>query len=137
MPDLPAPFPLAIVIADAVHIDPSNGKAFIMGTFSTIQASAFPGAHQSIGVFISLTGGRGNVPIKATLVRTGEDEETIAQAEAELEFADPRVIVDLVLTFKDIVFAEPGEYRVQLYAAGEFMIERRFVVLSPATEEER
>jgi hypothetical protein len=137
MPDLPAPFPLAIVIADAVHIDPSNGKAFILGTFSVIHATGFPAAHQFMAVFISLTGGRGIVPIRATIIRTGEEEEIIAQTDGEVEFSDPRVIVDLMLGLEGIVFPAPGEYRVQLYAAGEFMTERRLVVVDPKSESEQ
>jgi hypothetical protein len=42
-----------------------------------------------------------------------------------------------MLGLEGIVFPAPGEYRVQLYAAGEFMTERRLVVVDPKSESEQ
>ena len=59
------------------------------------------------------------------------DEERPPQFEGELiaEFQDPREVVELDYHFSGVVFAAPGEYRLQLFAAGEFLLERRRAVI--------
>src|SRR4029077_1434550 len=124
----PPPYPLAMVIADAIHTDPGTGKRFILGTFSVLHATAFPAVQASMAVYISLTDGRGKVPFRFALVRTDADEETLFETNGELEFNDPRAVMDMVFAFQNVQFPHPGEYRFELHAAGEFMIERRILL---------
>ena len=133
---VPPPFPLAIVVADAIHRDPATGKSYILGTFSGLAAADFPASHPSLALYVSLSGGRGKVPVRVDFVRTNEDDEIVASAEAEVEFPDPRTIVDIALTFQGLVFPAPGEYRFQVFAADEFMGERRILMLGRSEGEQ-
>jgi hypothetical protein len=48
--------------------------------------------------------------------------------ETVVSFADPLVVLEVVFTQARVVFPEPGEYRLQLFAAGEPLLERRLQV---------
>ena len=125
-----APYPLAMVVCDAVWRDPGTGKFFILGTFTTIHSHTFPATHPQLAVYVSLTDGRGTIPVKLTLVSTEqEDVELLFEAELEFEFNDPRMIAELVFTVQGVAFPKPGEYRFQLFAGGDFVIERRILLI--------
>lgn len=131
MPDdragVPAPYPLAMLICDAVHIDPGTGKQSILGTFSIIGARRFPVTHPRLSIYIALTDGRGKVPLRLTLV-DADEEETLFESKAEVEFSDPRAIAEIAMQIGGLTFPRPGEYRFQLFAQGEHIIERRIVL---------
>jgi len=69
------PYVLAMLICDAIWKDPSTGKSFLLGTFSSIAATVFPVVHPVMGIYIVLTDGRGKVPIKLQLVSADEDDD--------------------------------------------------------------
>ena len=50
------------------------------------------------------------------------------EANAEADFSDVRSIVIIDVVMRDLSFPMPGEYRVQVFARGEFIMERSFVV---------
>ena len=129
---IPPPYPLAMVISDAIWRDPGTGKRTILGCFSVIFAKTFPAAHAMMAVYVAITDGRGKVPIVLKIVTAmddQEDETVLIEATSEVEFSDPRTVVELDLHFGNLVFPKPGEYRFQLYAANEFLMERRLVVV--------
>ena len=70
------PFPLAMVICDAVWRDPATGKWTLLGCFSAIEARVFPCFRPNLAVFVSLTDGRGKTPLKLRLVDVNEEQET-------------------------------------------------------------
>jgi hypothetical protein len=45
-------------------------------------------------------------------------------------FPNPVTEVELVVVLDEIVFPEPGEYRLQLFAAGQLWRERRVMVIA-------
>ena len=49
--------------------------------------------------------------------------------ETTVNFLDPTEEVEVVFRLLDLVFPEPGDYRVQLYGAGQFLRERRFLLI--------
>lgn len=55
MPDGLEPLPLAMILCDAVHIDPTTGKRTLLGLFSTLVSSEFPTVVRSMAVHVSLT----------------------------------------------------------------------------------
>ena len=125
---VPPPYPLAMVICDSIWHDRGTGKRFLLGCFSTIHATDFPATHPVMAVYVAITNGRGAVPFKIQLVDADEEREPLWIAEAEIEFTDPRSVVELEFVMKGVTFPEPGEYRFQLFASGQWNMERRFLV---------
>jgi hypothetical protein len=129
MPEqLPAPYTLAMVLCDAIWIDPSNGKTTLLGTFDEIGAKRFPMVHPMFAVYILMKDGQGLVPIKLRVVDLDEEREPLFVVENDLEFSDRQAIMNMNVYLEGITFPAPGEYRVQLFARGEFVLERRLVV---------
>ena len=126
--NVPAPYPLAMVIADAIWRDPGTGKRTILGCFSLIAAREFPAVHPQLAVYVAITDGRGTVPFRVQMVDMEEEGEPIFQAEGEVQFEDPRSIIEMDFHFAGVTFPHPGEYRIQLFASGEFLLERRIVI---------
>jgi hypothetical protein len=124
MPALPVP--LAMVVCDAVWRDPATGKHFLLGCFSAIGAHSFPTTHPTLAIYIALTDGYG----KATLVVRLVDSESRALLESrmDVDFTDPRAVMEIGLQFQNLTFAGPGEYRLQLHAGDSFVMERRVLV---------
>jgi hypothetical protein len=133
------PYPLAIVICDALHMDPATGKKTILGTFTAFQSTVFPFKSGQMVVYLALTDGRGKIPFELRLVRVDNedgDQPAIFTATGELECIDPLAVMEIGLGMKGIEFPSPGEYRFQFYACGDFVIERRLVVIDTAAQEQ-
>jgi hypothetical protein len=125
---IPPPDALAIGICDLIHRDPGTGKRFILGCFTAVHALEFPAVHPLMGVYLDLTNGRGKVQLRVQIVDTDEEREPIWSVEQEIEFGDPRIVAELDFMIGGLTFPEPGEYRVQVYVANQFVIERRLLV---------
>ena len=129
MPQPPAlPYPLAMVICDAVWRDPSTGKHTLLGCFNGIAASAFPTVHPQLSVFVAITEGYGKVAMALRLVDGVEVSRSLSEANIELDFADPMAIAEIAVQFQKLQFERPGTYRLQLVTAGNLLMERRIVV---------
>ena len=124
---IPPPYPLAMVICDNIHLDPGTGKKFLLGCFSVIHAREFPATHPMMCLYVSVTNGRGNMPFKVQLIDADEVREPIWAVEQEVEFSDPRMVMEMVFYLGGITFPEPGEYRFQLFASNEFIMECRIL----------
>jgi hypothetical protein len=124
----PPPEVLALVLADHIHHDDETGKLFILGTRLQIWARSFPLDHPALAVYAALVDGRGNITLRFRLVDSDEEGEVVAEEEAEVTFDDPLTELQVVVSFNELVFPEPGEYRLQLFAGGQFLRERRLMV---------
>ncbi len=131
----PAPYPLAMVVCDGFWRDPSTGKHTLIGTFSTLVGRSFPLVHPGMAVYVSLTEGRGRTRIRFELVDVDEQYPPVFQAEGEISFPNPRAVCELCLPVQGATFRRPGEYRLKLFAGGQFVIERRIIVLGPSQPE--
>ena len=120
---------LAFVIADHVHRDESAGKFFILGTRASVGAPTFPFTCPSLGVYASMVDGRGQTVVRLRLVDVDEAREPVLDYETTVNFLDPTEEVEVAFRLVDLVFPEPGDYRWQLYGAGQFLRERRFLVI--------
>ncbi len=123
----PPPEVLALVIADHVHRDDSTGKFFILGTRSSIGAAVFPFNCPSLAVYAGMIDGRGETPVRLRLIDVDEAREPVLEFETTVNFLDPTEEVEVVFRLVDLSFPEPGDYRLQLYGAGQFLRERRFL----------
>jgi hypothetical protein len=128
------PLALAMIISDAIWTDPGSGKKTILGTFSVIFGREFPLTLPVLAVYLALTDARGKVPMMLRLVDVDELRDPVGEAPFDVDFADPIMIAEGVFHLPNLIFPEHGEYRLQLMADGELIIERRVVVL-PAPEE--
>ena len=134
---LPVPYPLAIVICDAIYRCPATGKVSLLGCYSAIVAKEFPVTHQGMAIHITLTDGHGQIPIKIRLIDAAESRDPVFELDGQIVFSDPRMVADLDLRAGPIVFVAPGEYRLQLFARGEHVIERRIVVIGAEAENQK
>lgn len=134
------PYPLAIIICDGFHVDPSNGKKTILGTFSAFRSSQFPFKIGQVVVYLALTDGRGKIPFELRLVKVdnqGDDEPIIFSAQGDLQSDDPLAVMEMGIGLGNVEIPMPGEYRFQFYACGEFVIERRLVVIDTRPPEQQ
>jgi hypothetical protein len=123
------PLALAMIISDAIWIDPSTGKKTILGVFSAIGGNEFPLTLPQIVVYVALTDARGIVPLTLRLVDVDEIRGPIIEMYLSPDFVDPVTILEVTPHLKDVVFPEPGEYRLQLLTGGDLIIERRIPVM--------
>jgi len=130
------PYPLAMVACDAVHRDQTTGKRTLLGLFSTIRAAQLPYVHPRLAVYVALTDARGRLPVALRLVHANEDRAALFEARTEVEFGDPRAIVEIDFHVREVRFETAGEYRFQLEAAGQLLMERRILVFTPGEDEQ-
>jgi hypothetical protein len=126
---------LAMVVCDAVWVDPATGKSTILGTFTSIRGYDFPLTVPTMAVYLALTDARGTVPFELRLVDVDEEQEPVFRTELSQEFPDPIVVAEIVVILENTIFPAPGEYRLQLFAVGQFLMERRIFVEEYGKEE--
>jgi hypothetical protein len=127
--DSHAPFALSMIICDAVHLDPSTEKAFILGCFASIRAMDFPALHPEMTVFAEVTDCRGPTPFLVRIVDADEHSEPVAEVPMEIDIPDPLATAFLVLRLSGLIFPKPGEYRVQLFSGNTHLMERRLILV--------
>jgi hypothetical protein len=81
-----------------------------------------------ISVYVALTDGRGKTPVKLQLLGADEEDGVLFEGEMEIEWQDPRMVVELTFAMANITFPRPGEYRFCLFGANEFILERRILI---------
>src|SRR5687768_573998 len=116
------PIGLAMVLCDAIAVEPATGKKSILGCFSAILAREFPAFHPTMSVYVALTDGYGKTPCVFRLIDAEELSPPLFQADAEAEFEDPRLVVEVMMKIPGVVFPTPGEYRFQVFANEQFVL---------------
>jgi hypothetical protein len=129
------PIVLAMVLADTVLVDVATGKNTIQGTYQTLVAPAFPYTHAAVVVYVALTEGHGATTVQLRLVDRDEARPPIFELESQVSFPDPLTDVEIVFAQPGVVFPEPGEYRLQLFAGNAPLLERRLEI-SPEEDSE-
>jgi hypothetical protein len=125
----PPPEVLAFVVADHGYRDDVSGKLFLLGIRWFIGASTFPWHQPRLTVYVALVEGRGENVFQVRLIDVDQAREPVFVEEATVNFSDPITEHEVVFQLPDLVFPEPGEYRVELYADGRFLRERRLVLI--------
>lgn len=120
---------LALVAADHVYRDDVTGKLFILGTRSAFGAVAFPFSCPSLAVYVSMIDGRGEKALLIRLIDVDAVREPVLEYETTVNFLDPTEEVEVVFRLEELVFPEPGDYRLQIHGAGQFLRERRLLII--------
>lgn len=121
---------VAMIVADAVLRDVATGKYTIQGTYLVLGAPSFPYTHPSVVVYAALTEGYGATTVKLRLVDVDEVHPPPFELDTIVDFPDPLAIAEVVFAKANVVFPEPGEYRFQLFGAGELLRERRLQMVA-------
>jgi len=124
----PPPKALSFLVCDYIHRDTSTGKATLIGCFANLFTPSFPIKVPMMAVYAVVTNGHGKVPIRVKIVDAEEELEPINDSVFEVEFTDPRMTAEVVGFLTDVTFPKPGEYRLQLYAWNECLVERKIQV---------
>jgi len=90
------PIVLAFVLADTIFSEAGTGKWYINGTFSVIFSATFPCVHPRIAVYLALTNGHGQTPLKIRLIDANELRPALIEAELPVNFPDPIIVVESV-----------------------------------------
>lgn len=138
MPDEPVehqpPDVLAMILAENILQELATNKFYIQGTFSHIYAKEFPAVYW-LNVYLALTDGHGRTEIKIRLVDVDEASDPILEHALMVDFRDPLQVVETVFAIRGVQFPAPGEYRIQVFGAGQPLRERRLQVIpAPGAE---
>ena len=104
--------------------------------YSAITAASFPAVHPTAGIFVALTDGHGEVPIKIRLMDVDEEREPVFEITVKVIFANPLAVIELALQTPAFEFPAPGEYRLQLFGGvdDDPLMERRIMLLVTQNE---
>jgi hypothetical protein len=124
----PPPIVLAMILAETVLHDLTTDKMTIQGTYHAVEAPTFPHTHPAINLCVALTEGYGETALQFRLVDVDDTQPAIFELESTVDFADPFEVVEMVFSKLHVVFPQPGEYRLQLFAGSHPLLERRLEV---------
>ncbi len=136
MADGREPFGLAMIVCDAVHIDPWNGKRSLLGLFSGFVSPTFPLTIPALSVYAALTECVGKTSLTLRIVDANEQRVPIYEEKGEVECDDPLAVLDAEFKIVGVQIPHPGEYRIQLFASGTPIMERRILAAQRPKKEE-
>lgn len=107
------PILLSWLTCDAVHMDPSTGKHYLLGCFSNIRASAFPVVHPKMVWFLSLTdASRGEHQLRISM---GLDMHKLSPVvDRPFKSVSPTAVINIVNELRKVTFNSPGDYTIQI-----------------------
>ena len=102
---------LAWMSCDGVHIDPSTGKHYIMGTFSNIRVRRFPATHPKMFWFLTLTDvSVGTHSLKISFGLPLENPKTFVNR--NFESKSPVTRINLINEIQNLRFDQEGDYSI-------------------------
>ncbi len=124
------PIGLALIICDQVITDQDTKKRSLIGIFNNVQARQFPCAHPHMCVFVSVTGGHGEVDAEVRCSREGDglDEAPCFALKGRIRFDSPLHIVEINFDLRNVQFHQAGAYRIDLLCDGVPVLQRPFTV---------
>jgi hypothetical protein len=123
------PIPLTLLVCDGAHRDPATGKWTLLGLFNSIQSGEYPSVHPFMIAYLAITDAHGKVPLRFQLVDLDESEPPLFLVDGELEVENPRFVAEMVIPIPPVTFRHGGEHLLQVYAHGQFLLERRILAL--------
>ena len=127
------PYPLAMVVCDAIYLDPHSGKRSLTGVFSVVRTDSFPVTVIALAVYVALSEWIGTHTLALQLVDMTEDAGPLFRMEAEQEYHDPLQVIEVDFRLGRVTFPAPGKYRLQLFA-GDSLLHERLLLAVPFAE---
>jgi len=127
MPNPPAlPEILSLQVCERVIRDVDSRQSSVIGILDTIASHGFPLTIPHLTLFMELTSGHGRTELKVRLVDSLEEHPPLFEAVIDANLGDPLVVHQVPITTLGLKFPAPGQYRVQVYAMGTLLRERKF-----------
>ena len=118
---------LIFATCDGVHIEPTTGKHYLMGIFSSLRAREFPMMHPQMVWFVSLTDASvGQHQLRLSLGLPGM--EPLMSVERPFESKSPLHRIHLVNQLQNVPFQQPGDYSAAIEVDDEPLLVTSFVV---------
>ena len=118
---------LMVAVCEAVVIDQMTNNKSLINMFNRVHAVGFPVLHPRLCVVVSLTNGRGTLPLVMRMKHLSSDE-VIHSMSGRVVFGDPMAVHDLVFDFRGVLFSKAGDYVVELVSGERIVGQRRFAV---------
>lgn len=119
------PIVLAMVVCDAVHVDPQTHKWFLLGAFSGIPARTFPHVAPRLAVYVCLTEYTAHAPFTLRVVDADDERPPVIDVSVAFPVADPLGVAQMDVTLDRLTFPAAGVYAFQLLWEGRLLVERR------------
>jgi hypothetical protein len=132
------PICLSLLLCDQVTWDARLERATLFGAYHALTATVIPTVIARCAVWVELTDGHGETPLRFRITRITPDEvdgEVLLEAGFTIRFTDPRTVHSHVLSFVGIEVPHRGEYRLGISAFDQPLFERRLVVHPPGGQQ--
>jgi hypothetical protein len=125
----PLPEVLALVIADLVYHDDVSQKLSLLGVRSRFFGSSFPVQLAQLSAYAVIVEGRGSMTFEICLTDADDERPSVYENDVKVDFLDPLTEAELIFDMRELTFPEPGDYRLQLRVEGQFLCERRLLLV--------
>jgi len=129
MTDFMKPSIHAFLVCDTIIIDSLTGKKSIIGAFTHLWAKTFPCQHPQVGVYFSLTDAEGQYSFEIQLVYLNKDQVIGKGSLPPIDIHDRLASHDFGVNIPYLVFPGPGKYEFRLFANGNFITQKDFLVI--------
>jgi hypothetical protein len=123
----PPPLVQSMILADAIHRDPSTKKHSILGTYNAIGSPRFPTAQNPLRLYVALTDAHGPTTLRIRVTDMDEVYGSLHESVHTVNLPDPNQAWELTFAVA-AAFPSPGMYRIQLFAGHELLRELRLRV---------
>lgn len=124
-PKLNLPKAATMIFAEMIYRQPSTGLDYVLGCMNGYEAAAVPILFHSFAVYLTLSGGRGELPFRLA-VFAEDDRAPLAELTGSLRFRDPTFPLSIPLVLHNITFPSFGAYMVEFSVDGEVIADRPF-----------
>jgi hypothetical protein len=115
-----APDPVALILCDGVHVDPTAAKMSLVGLFTSLRFPSFPTPARRFTAYAALYGGEGEGRMRLE-VKRADTEALIYWKEVWRGFAAPDMMSTAEVKARKCAFPSPGRYIVNLLFEGEII----------------
>src|SRR5947209_1425172 len=126
----PKPVAQGMTLCDYALIEQGTKKITLVGQFTHMRHSPFPGIASPFCVYSALIGGQGSctITLEAVLLRTLKRVYVLEQPGT---FSDRLTDLHVVFRVRQCPLPEAGAYQFQILVDGEWVAQRRILVLPP------
>lgn len=120
------PMCVAVIICNEMIEDKRTNNKTLINLFNSIASSQLPLTQPRMVVMASLTNGIGRWPI--TFAIRAPSDKVVMRVDGEANFADPLAVLDIIIEFNSLTFADEGVHFVDVLTENYPLGNRRFTV---------